>query len=353
VTDVVQDFDEAATLELAPLIVLEPLTGFLDQHGLGTGELDATPIGDGHSNVTFQLRRGDEQWVLRRPPRPPFPAAAHDVIREFRLLSAIASAGVRMPRPLADCADPDVIGAPFYVMEYVPGAVLTTTLPPALDTPEQRRRIGDELIDALTEVHATDWRGCGLSEMARVDGYLDRQLRLFPRLWKQNQTRAVPRVDELGAWLAANIPQSGPTTLVHGDYRLGNTIYAETAPARLAAILDWEMATLGDPLADLGYLTSTWAVPGDSDGPIMALGTVTTLEGFPSREELVERYAAKAGRDVDDLPWYEAFAIWKAAIFLEGSYKRLLHGTTNDPFFEQLEHAVPELAERAWRITHA
>jgi len=348
--DVVHDWARAADLDLPPLIVLAPLAAFLDAHGLGAGPVEATPLGDGHSNVTYLIRREDRRWVLRRPPRPPFPASAHDVVREYRLLAACADAGLRMARPLAVCDDASVVGAPFYVMEYVDGVVLTTALPSALDSLAERRRIGEELTDALAEVHAVDWRSHGVDALAPVEGYLERQLRLFSRLWAQNKTREIPVVDRLAERLARRLPRSGPTTLVHGDFRLGNMMFRRTAPARLAAILDWEMATLGDPLADLGYLTATYAVPGDSDGPLVALGAVTATEGFPSREELVDRYETTTGRVIPALAWYEALAMWKAAIFLEGSYRRLLHGTTHDPFFEQLRTGVPELAERGWAL---
>jgi aminoglycoside phosphotransferase (APT) family kinase protein len=349
-TDVVASWRAAAELELAPLLVLDPLARFLDGQGLGAGPIDAVPLGDGHSNITYLIRRAGGQWVLRRPPRPPFPASAHNVLREYRVLHSTFASGIRIAQPLAACDDEDVIGAPFYVMEHVEGAVLTTALPPRLDAPAERRRIGEELIDALAEIHAVDWQATGLRMLAPVDGYLDRQLRLFGRLWKQNRTRDIPLVERLGEHLLATRPASGPTTLVHGDYRLGNTIFGTSAPARLAAVLDWEMATLGDPLADVGYLTATWAEPDDATGALLALGAVTALPGFCSRAELIDRYAAVTGRYVESVSWYESLALWKAAIFLEGSYRRLLSGTTHDPFFAGLKAGVPELVERAWRL---
>jgi aminoglycoside phosphotransferase (APT) family kinase protein len=348
--DVVETWRAAAELALAPLLVLEPLERFLDAHDLGTGPIEATPLGDGHSNITYLIRRAGGEWVLRRPPRPPFPASAHNVLREYRVLRSTFASGIRIARPLAACEDERVIGAPFYVMEYVAGTVLTTDLPPALGPLQERRRIGEELIDALAEIHAVDWRASGLDVLAPIDGYLERQLRLFVRLWKQNRTRELPLVERLGTHLRATCPPSGPTTLVHGDFRLGNTLFGTGAPARLAAVLDWEMATLGDPLADVGYLTATWAEPGDSTGPLVSLGAVTATQGFCSRAELMERYAAITGRAVEAIHWYQALALWKAAIFLEGSYRRLLRGTTHDPFFASLKTGVPELAERAWHL---
>jgi aminoglycoside phosphotransferase (APT) family kinase protein len=338
---------------LPPLLLHEPLEAFLDAHGLGSGPLAAEPIGDGHSNVTFLIRRRTEEWVLRRPPRGPLPPSAHDVLREARLLLALEGTAVRVPRVVATCADEAVTGAPFYVMERVEGDVLQSTLPPAIADEPSRARIADELVDALVEVHAVDWRARGLEDFGRPTGYLERQLRRFGGLWDALRTRDVPALDAVTAWLAARVPESGPATIVHGDYRLGNAMFAggrDGYPPRLAAILDWELATIGDPLADVGYLAATWAQPGEADQTLFALGAVTRLPGFPPREALVDRYAQRSGRATGDLRWYMALALWKSAIFLEGSYRRRLAGTTEDAFFDRLETGVPELAQRALAI---
>ncbi len=348
---VVADAGAAARLERPPLLILRPLEAFLDEHGLGSGTIDAEPIGDGHSNVTYLIRRGGEQWVLRRPPRPPLPPSAHDVLREYRILEACAGSPVRAPTPVAACEDVTVIGAPFYLMTHVAGEVLSTHLPAGFDAVADPPRIGDELVDALAEIHALDWRETGLAGTAPApEQYLERQLRLFARLWEHNRTRVLPAVDRVAAWLVEARPVSPPATLVHGDFRLGNTIFGASSPARLAAVLDWEMATVGDPLADVGYLSVTWATPGEDSDPIVRLGTVTAGPHFPSRSDLVERYAERTGRDLAGLAWYEVLALWKSAVFLEGSYARLLSGTTDDPFFAGLESGVPELAERAWQM---
>lgn len=349
--NVVRTREEAAALDLPPLVVLEPLERFLDQHGLGSGQLSARPIGEGHSNVTYLLERGGERFVLRRPPRPPLPPSAHDVLREARLLRALEGTPVRVPRVLAVCEDESVLGVPFYVMNFVEGTVVTSELPPALDVPEQRRRLGEQLIDALVEIHQVDWRAVGLEGFAKPTGYLERQLRRFTALWEHNKTRELPVVVEVGRWLAANMPETPRTTIVHGDYRLGNVMVANNPPARIIAIFDWEMSTLGDPLADLGYLTITWSEPGDPETMFSALSAITRREGFPSRRELVERYAAKTGTDVGDLRWYQALALWKAAVFMEGNYKRLLAGTTDDPFLRMFDRGVPQLAEAALELT--
>jgi aminoglycoside phosphotransferase (APT) family kinase protein len=317
---------------------------------MGDGPLEADAIGEGHSNVTYEIRRGDGAWVLRRPPRPPLPPSAHDVLREAWLLRALEATPVRTPRVLASCDDDDVIGAPFYVMERVEGHVITSELPPALDSPGDRRAIGEQLVDALAEIHAVDWTAQGLEGYGKPTGYLDRQLRRFTGLWEHNRTRTVQAVDDLTAWLAEHKPESGPATIVHGDYRLGNTMFAPHSPPELAAIFDWELATIGDPLADVGYLLATWAEAGDEPNAIAMLGGVTREPGFPTRDELVARYEQASGRSMRDVPWYMTLALWKSAVFLEGSYKRRLSGTTDDPFFDLLDEGVPKIAERAWAI---
>src|SRR5215204_3127686 len=263
--DVVDTTQEAMRLEHAPLIVREPLEAFLDEHGIGSGRLEAERIGEGHSNFTFLVTRADARVVLRRPPRPPLPPSAHDVLREARLLRALEGTPVRVPRVLAVGDDEEVLGVPFYVMEEVHGSVLASQVPDALDTPEQRARTAEELIDALVEVHAVDWRACGLEGFGKPTGYLERQVRRFAGLWDISRTREVPAVERIAGWLAENVPRSGAATIVHGDFRLGNTMYAPDAPARLIAIFDWEMATIGDPLADVGYLCATWTEAGDPD----------------------------------------------------------------------------------------
>jgi aminoglycoside phosphotransferase (APT) family kinase protein len=347
-TAIVDTPEQAAALDLAPLLVRRPLEAFLDAQGLGEGPVEAQPVGEGHSNVTYLIAREGGSWVLRRPPRPPLPPSAHDVLREARLLTAVQDAGVRTPDVLATCDDESVIGAPFYVMERVEGDVMVAEVPPPLHGEE--RRIGEELIDALVEVHAVDWRACGLEGYGKPTGYLDRQLRRFGGLWEHNRTRELPVLDRLTAWLAEHKPESGEATIVHGDYRLGNTMFAPGPPARLAAIFDWELATIGDPLADVGYLVATWSQADDPEDALRGLSAATRRPGFPTRDELIARYEERSGRSMSDVRWYMTLALWKSAVFLEGSYKRRLAGTTEDAFFDRLEQGVPAIAERAWAI---
>jgi aminoglycoside phosphotransferase (APT) family kinase protein len=345
--DIVTTTEEAVALSRPPLIVLDPLAARLDEHGIGAGVLSVAPIGDGHSNVTYEIRRGDAHVVLRRPPRPPYPASAHNVLREAALLRGLGEAGVRVPRVLAVCDDVAVIGAPFYVMEYVEGHVVTDRLPPGLDAASVRQELGGELVDVLADIHAVDIEAAGLGGFGRPDGYLARQLRRFGSIWAGHRTRDVPQVDHVGAWLADNLPARSDATVVHGDFRLGNVILAPSLPGRVAIVLDWEMATLGDPLADLGYFVASWARPGDPETPILALSQVTREDGFAERDALCAAYASRTGRDVSRLAWYEVLALWKSAVFLEASYARHLEGTTDDPYFATLREGVPALARAA------
>jgi aminoglycoside phosphotransferase (APT) family kinase protein len=350
--DIVERHADVAPGVRPPLLVLEPLRTFLDEHDLGSGEIKAQPIGDGHSNVTYLIERDSgPQLVLRRPPRPPLPPSAHDVLREARLLRALEPTRARVPRVLAVCEDETLIGCPFYVMERVPGEVIVWETPAALDAPEQRKRIGEQLIDALVEIHAVDWRAAGLEGFGKPSGYLDRQLRRFGGLWDLNKTREIPAVERVGAWLAEHKPKSGPATIVHGDYRLGNTMFAAQAPARLVAVFDWEMATIGDPLADLGYLCMFWTEAYDPEGGLREhLGKVTRAEGFSTRAELISRYEEATGRSMQDLRWYTTLAIWKSIVFMEGNYKRAVAGTTDDPYLKQFGEGVLELARQAEQV---
>ena len=348
--DIVDTPAQAAEQELPPLIVRDPLEAFLDDRGLGSGPIEAERIGEGHSNITYLLRRGDEVFVLRRPPRPPLPPSAHDVLREARLLSAVEGK-LRTPAVLATCDDEEILGVPFYVMEYTHGTVITNAIPAPIDTPEGRAQIADELIGALVDVHSLDWRACGLEGFGKPTGYLDRQLRRFTGLWEHNKTRELPLVEELYAWLAEHKPESPEATIVHGDFRLGNTMFAEESPARLVAIFDWEMATIGDPLADLGYMTATWSQRNDKLNTMFQLSSVTHGEGFPTRDGLVAKYEELSGRSMSDLRWYQALALWKSAVFMEGNYKRSLAGTTDDEYLKLFDKGVPMLADAALQIT--
>jgi aminoglycoside phosphotransferase (APT) family kinase protein len=343
------------TAAKSPLLILENVEAFLDAHGLGSGALRASRIGEGGgSNFSFLLERGDARFVLRRPPRPPLPPSAHDMVREARLQLALAPHGIRLPTIRAVCDDESVIGVPFYVMDFLDGHVVTSELPPGLETEEARRRLGLDLVDTLVEIHGVDASAPGVADFIRPGSYLERQVRRFAQLWEVNQTRELPAVVEVGGWLAEHLPEPLPLAVVHGDYRLGNMMVAPGDPSRIVAVLDWEMGAVGDPRADVGYLLATYSEPGGTANP---LGTspVTATPGFPSRRELVERYVERSGRDVEPLAWFQALALWKAAVFCEAIYGRFIRGelADEDVYAARFEAGVPLLAETALALIRA
>jgi aminoglycoside phosphotransferase (APT) family kinase protein len=348
--DIVGTATEAAALSRPPLLILERVRRFLDEHGLGSGPINARRIGEGGgSNFSFLVEREGERYVLRRPPRPPLPPSAHDVVREARLQVALASLGIRTPRIRAICEDDGLLGVPFYVADYVDGFVVTDELPPGLDGDGQaRRRLAEDLVDALVEIHAVDTAVPALAAFVRPGSYLERQVRRFSQLWEINATRPLPVVDEVGAKLAATMPGPLPQTVVHGDYRLGNMVVVPGQPRPVVAVLDWEMGAIGDPRADVGYLLATYSSPGGEPSP---LGTspVTATAGFLTASEMVTRYAGLSGRSVEPLAWFEALALWKAAVFCEAIYGRFIRHelTADDNRAAAFETVVPALAVTA------
>ncbi|OJU81895.1 MAG: hypothetical protein BGO11_12925 [Solirubrobacterales bacterium 70-9] len=249
-----------------------------------------------------------------------------------------------MPAVVALCEDEEVIGAPFFLAAFVPGHVLVAALPAGWPT-TIGERIAARLVGTLAALHRVDLGATGLDAFGRPDGYLERQLRRFSTLLEENATRPLPQLERVHAWLEENLPSSPAPAFVHGDYRLGNVILDDRGEIR--AVLDWEMATTGDPLADLGYLCAMWAEPDDPETPMAALSKVTRGPGFPGRSRLARHYAELSGHSLEALPWYEALALWKAAIFLEGSYRRHREGKSDDPYFARLDAGVPAMADAA------
>jgi aminoglycoside phosphotransferase (APT) family kinase protein len=317
----------------------------------GAGPLRFSLISGGRSNLTYLVEgAGGRRWVLRRPPLGHVLPTAHDMSREHRVLAALADTAVPVARPIALCEDAAVNDAPFYVMEYAAGVVLAERLPEGYATTgAERRAIGDALVDVLVRLHAVDFRAVGLADFGRPEGYLERQVRRWAQQWERSKTGPLPAIEELQRRLAAALPESPPPTIVHGDYRLGNLALDPADPGRVVAVYDWEMATLGDPLADLGYTLIYWTEPGDvTDGRF--LPSVTAAPGFATRAELVERYARASGRDVSRVDFYQVLALYKLAIISEGIYARWKMGKTLGEGFETLGRAAGVLAERALAI---
>jgi aminoglycoside phosphotransferase (APT) family kinase protein len=337
---------------LPPLVDEDALAGYLRENLDSPEPLEVHRHQAGHSNETFFITAGDRELVLRRPPRGAFLPSAHDVGREYKVLSALNDTAVRTPGTVLFCEDESIIGAPFYLMERIDGVVIRDELPDYFGESE-RRRIGEELVDSLVQLHSIGVDHPGLDGFGRPDGYLERQLRRWTGQMELTLplTRPLPELERLGEWLRDNLPTSPATTLVHGDYKVDNVMYAPQAPAKLVAILDWEMSTFGDPLADVGWMMSFWREPGDDVDEIFTrTSEVTALPGFSSRGDLIARYTEATGRDTSALDWYVVLAIWKLAILLEGSYARHLAGMTDDPFFALMEFGVPALAKRALQV---
>lgn len=303
---------------------LAQLAKFLAAAGLCDGVLTARPVGDGHSNLTFLVSDGQRQVVVRCPPPPPLPPGAHDVLREAMLIRALAGSAVPVPEVLATAAAGEVIEAPFFVMSFIAGPIATTETPPALSSPEDRRRLGEVLIDTLAALHAVDWRSAGLA--GRPKGFNARHLRRMGRLIAGPDGHLPAGFAELADWLEGRVPLESGASIVHNDYRLGNLILAPSPPARIAAVLDWELATIGDPLFDLGYFLASYPAPGEPLTPTGEMGTAVLEPGYPRREELAARYAVATGRDLSQLPWYVTMARWKLAVLYEYGRRRAVAG---------------------------
>jgi len=341
----------ARALKLATPGIDEARVGrFLRAHLPGAaGPFRFERIAGGRSNLTYRVRDGDRTFVLRRPPLGHVLPTAHDMRREHRVLSALADTDVPVPRPLALCEDPAVNEQTFYVMEDRPGVILQEGFDPAFAArPEERAAIGRALVETLARLHAVDPAAVGLRDFGRPHGYVARQLRRWAKQWEGNRTGPLPEIDELLARLAGALPPDGAAAIVHGDYRLGNLALDPSDPGRVVAIFDWEMATLGDPLADLGYTLIYWIEAGEPDD--VGSGGVTARLGFARREALVEAYAAASGRAVQAVDFYQVLALTKLAVISEGIYKRWQLGKTVGSSLGPIDRRAPVLAARALAI---
>jgi aminoglycoside phosphotransferase (APT) family kinase protein len=290
-------------------------------------------IAAGMSNLTYVVtpeggptgRDENAAVILRRPPTGAVLATAHDMAREHRVISALGATDVPVPRTLHLCTDESVLGAPFYVMERVVGIHVVQEMPPGYaDEPAQRRAVGESLIDVLADLHGVDYDAVGLSEFGRPEGFAARQVRRWTKQWDATRDRDRPALDALGARLARTVPTAQRSSVLHGDYRLDNCLLDPTTPGRIRAVLDWEMSTLGDPLTDLGMMFVYWPEAGEERAT--TLSPVTTLPGFPTRREIMARYADRTGADLSDLNWYVGFAFFKFAAIMAGIVARSAAG---------------------------
>jgi aminoglycoside phosphotransferase (APT) family kinase protein len=308
----------------------------------------------GGSCEVFAVDRNDARWVLRRAPRRANTAKAHDVLREHRILDAIAGQPVRIARPVAACADPAVFGSPFFLMERIDGVPVRSNIPEAwAAAPDTQAAAVLDLVDALVEIHAIDWRACGLDDLAHAPGYLGRQIDKWLAQLASYGGRELPGAADAAAWLRDRLPPEPPQALCHGDYKLDNALFATDLPPRVLAVVDWEMASLGDPLVDLCWML----VFHPGAGGLMPLGVATEPRfdrtRLPSIEQLVERYAVRSGRDVTYIDWYHVFARWKMAIVLEGSYAKFVRGLSDNPVHEHFGRQADRALAGALEIVNA
>jgi aminoglycoside phosphotransferase (APT) family kinase protein len=319
---------------------------FVDEvPGAADQPLTAELIAGGRSNLTYTISDGTSTWVLRRPPLGHVLPTAHDMAREYRVMTALAGTGVPVPRTYALCEDVEVNGAPFYVMEKVEGIIYRDGASLTGVDNDAARRLSEELVDVLARIHTVDYEQVGLGEFGHPDGFLERQIRRWGQQWERSKTRELPGVDEIARRLRAALPESGPPTIVHGDYRLDNTMMATDDPGRIVAVLDWEMSTLGDPLADLGLFLLYW---GNAGAQIIATGSaIDPQAGYLTSDEIVQRYALQSGRRVDALDWYVVFAFYKLAIIVEGIHARFQMGKTLGEGFDVMGETVVALIDGA------
>jgi aminoglycoside phosphotransferase (APT) family kinase protein len=327
---------------------IEPLQRFLDEAFGTTAALTVTPVVGGGSCEAFAIGRGDDRWILRRAPRHVNVASAHDVLREYMILDAIKDEPVSIARPILSCDDAGVFGAPFFVMECIEGSAILTHVPQQwADAPELHGRALEELVDALAAIHAVDWRALGLGDLAHDGEYLPHQITRWLAQLASYESREIPSAIRVGEWLGIYRPSDQPAALFHGDYKLDNVLFAPESPPRIAAVVDWEMAGIGDPLVDLA-----WALifhPGP-DGTIhlgVSKEPKFAIEALPDRRQLIDRYAQKSGRDTASIGWYDVFARWKLAIALEGSYAKFLRGLSDKPIHEFFGMQADTLLESA------
>lgn len=337
--------------DAVPGLQVSRVAEWLESNVIGaTGPFRWDVIAGGHSNLTYRVRSSDgTRYVLRRPPLGHVLASAHDMGREHRIISALGASGVPVPPVKGMCTDTTVTGAPFYVMGFVDGHVIrdesdATTL---LDA-AARAAASQSMVDTMAAIHAVDLNAVGLSDLGRHEGYIARQLKRWYGQWNSQKTRDLPAVDRVHDLLSARIPTQGPATIVHGDYRLDNCMVDSFG--QVVAVLDWEICTLGDPLADLGLLMVYWTGPGD-EGSAWA-GRSTAVEGFWNRQQLAHRYGELTGRDLSDVDFYVAFAFWKLACILEGVYARYLGGALGDRNPEELREFSDQVEAAAQMAEH-
>jgi len=316
------------------------------------GDIEVHPLRGGGSCEMFTLDRNGERWVIRRAPLAKVSDTAQNVVREYKVIEALTGSAVRVPELLASCDNPAIIGAPFYIMRYVDGEVIRRKLPDQyIASPETQPRIGEEIIDALVELHAIDWRLTAMADLAKPENFLGRQVDRWLSQLETYRSRDLPGIDDVAKWLAENRPANGDLVVMHGDYKVDNAIYSKDTPPKILTLVDFEMTTVGDPLIDLAWCMIFWP----EEGNLIAIAAPGGEGGMnvdycQAPETLIHRYAEKTGRNMEHFQWYQAFAAWKLAIVLEASYAKFLKGESKNPNHEFFGFLVDQLLERARRF---
>lgn len=331
---------------------LEQLQSWLaTQTGL-SANISVQPMRGGGSCEMFKLMRNNEHWVIRRAPASAVSDTAHNVTREYKVINALQGSQVRVPELLAVCEDRAIMGTEFYIMRYVDGEVIRRTLPPQyIAAAAQQTHIGEELIDALVELHSFDWRGTEIEALSKPENFLERQVDRWMSQLETYRSRELPGVDSVAKWLSDNRPNSGALTVMHGDYKVDNTMYSKEMPPKILTLVDFEMTTVGDPLIDLAWGLIFWP----EEGNLIAIAAPGTEGGMDAAycqtpAALANRYAERTGRDLSQFQWYQAFAAWKLAIVLEASFTKFREGKSKNPNHEFFGFLVDQLLERAQRF---
>ena len=330
---------------------LARLSAYLEQQ-FGPGAVSVSQFPGGHSNLTYLVRHGDREYVLRRPPFGSKVKSAHDMGREYTVLTKLWPVYDRAPRPYAYEATGDVLGAPFYLMERRHGVVLRRSVPPGLaDDLPRVRRICEHLVDALVDLHAVDYAAAGLADFGKPTGYIERQVTGWTKRYVDSQTDDIPAINEAAAWLQSHMPAEGAPALIHNDFKFDNVIF-DPSLERITGVLDWEMATVGDPLMDLGTSLSYWVEAGDPQTFYQLPFGPTARPGMMTRQQYADRYLERSGRTATNLVFYYAFGLWKTAVVLQQIYYRWAKGNTTDARFGQLIFGVRILSEQARAAIH-
>jgi aminoglycoside phosphotransferase (APT) family kinase protein len=342
--------DRPAPIRPGEDLDLEALAAYLQNifPDQGASELEVLQFPSGHSNLTYLLRLGERELVLRRPPFGASIKTAHDMGREYRILSHLVQVYPKVPRPLAYCQDESVIGAPFYLMERLLGLILRSDKPQGVELSQERMRaLSENFIDNLVEIHKVDFRAAGLGDLGHPEGYVKRQIEGWTKRYHKARTDDIQDIERIAAWLAENMPPDSGASLIHNDYKYDNLVLDPQDPSHIIGVLDWEMATIGDPLMDLGTSLGYWIDPNDPPEMQALTFGLTSLPGNLNRRQLAERYAHKSGDDISKLSFYYVYALFKIAVIVQQIYARYQAGFTQDERFATLIFAVRVLGRTA------